>query len=85
MVYLSAEAYDDANHKLAGNQIEWYVGRKLVGRPDLWLTCEDSSPVLALILVVAHDDQGRTSRASVSVQITPRPDPDFQSRCRKSV
>ncbi len=69
-LYASADAYDDRHESMAGDQLSWYAGSKLVGTGRA--ISISSLPVGTTSLqLVARDSQGRRTLKSVDVRVLP--------------
>jgi hypothetical protein len=67
LLYLSGGATTSGGRPLAGTQLRWYAGKKLLGRGvSLGVKLPKGRVVIHL---VARDSAGRTSAASVTVTI----------------
>ncbi|MGI8413613.1 MAG: hypothetical protein ACR2QA_14240 [Solirubrobacteraceae bacterium] len=73
---LQGEAFDDAGRLLTGQQLKWYAGKRLLGRGER-LTVQSLPSNTRAIRLVATDAHGRSSRATLPVQVRPVP-PTFR-------
>ncbi|MCW3013646.1 MAG: hypothetical protein JWO02_738 [Solirubrobacterales bacterium] len=71
-VTLRGEAFDDAGRALSGPALTWRVGKRTIARGDL-VVAAGLPPGRQRIVLQAKDRAGRTSIATVLVQMTPRP------------
>ena len=65
---LQGAAFDDADHPLTGGHLRWYANKRPIGRGPL-LTVRHLHPGVTTIKLDATDDSGRTSSATVHLNV----------------
>jgi hypothetical protein len=67
-VYLAGDAYDDQHLRLTGKRLQWFDGRRRIGRGPA-ISAEGLRPGRHVIRLVARDRLGRRSTASVRLRV----------------
>ena len=65
---LQGTAFDDADHPLTGRHLRWYANKRPIGHGAL-LTVRHLHPGPTTVTLDATDDRGRTSHATVRINV----------------